>query len=356
MIFSTIGFFSNEIVNAESEIIYVDDDANPSWYNSTHVKTIQEGIDNASSGDIIFVYNGTYIENLVIDKTISLIGEDKNSTIIDGNKTANTIHVKVDAIYTNISGFTIKNSRNVPEVHSGGITLISMYNNINDCIIENNDHGIHLYDADYTTILNCIIRNNAGGGIFTNSGFSQNDNCIIYNNNFSYNGWGGIVLYKAIDFTIHNNSFHNDGIIMLGPYQTRYRHNIETSNTVNSKPIYYYYNMTDLNISDIDMGQLFLVKCNDIQVENQSYSNAIAGCQIAHSSNITINNSKFINNYEEGIDIVYSNNISIQNCIINSTGNTSNTMQYDAGLYSIESRDIDIINWSEPPIVYNKLR
>jgi hypothetical protein len=40
--------------------VYVDDDADPSWYDATHVRTIQEGIDNATVGDTVFVYNGTY--------------------------------------------------------------------------------------------------------------------------------------------------------------------------------------------------------------------------------------------------------------------------------------------------------
>ena len=38
--------------------IYVDDNADPSWYNETHVKTITEGINNASVGDTVYVYNG----------------------------------------------------------------------------------------------------------------------------------------------------------------------------------------------------------------------------------------------------------------------------------------------------------
>jgi len=55
--------------------IYVNDDADKTWYDATHVKTIQEGIDNASNHDLVFVYNETYNENVVIDKSIQLFGE-----------------------------------------------------------------------------------------------------------------------------------------------------------------------------------------------------------------------------------------------------------------------------------------
>jgi hypothetical protein len=36
--------------------IYVDDDAAPDWYDEFHVKTIQEAIDNAGSGDNVFIF------------------------------------------------------------------------------------------------------------------------------------------------------------------------------------------------------------------------------------------------------------------------------------------------------------
>ena len=64
--------------------IYVDDDADPGWYDATHVRTIQEGIDNATAGDTVFVYGGTYYENVVVNKIVDLIGEDEDITTIDG--------------------------------------------------------------------------------------------------------------------------------------------------------------------------------------------------------------------------------------------------------------------------------
>lgn len=49
-------------------------------------KTVQEAIDVANPGDTIYVYNGTYYENIFINKTVSLVGEDPEITIIDGSK------------------------------------------------------------------------------------------------------------------------------------------------------------------------------------------------------------------------------------------------------------------------------
>ena len=64
--------------------IYVDDDADPSWYNATHVATIQEGVDNATSGDTVYVYNGTYYELVTVNKQLDLIGESRENVILDG--------------------------------------------------------------------------------------------------------------------------------------------------------------------------------------------------------------------------------------------------------------------------------
>ncbi|HID25329.1 MAG TPA: hypothetical protein EYP23_02545, partial [Thermoplasmata archaeon] len=71
---------------------------------------IQDAIDNASSGDTVFVYDDSspYHENLFVNKTISLVGEDKNTTIIDGKKQGDVVYVSADSV--NITGFTIRNS------------------------------------------------------------------------------------------------------------------------------------------------------------------------------------------------------------------------------------------------------
>ncbi|MCD6572558.1 MAG: hypothetical protein J7K95_00485, partial [Thermoplasmata archaeon] len=72
--------------------------------NYTH---IQDAIDNASNGDTIFVYSGIYYENVVVNKSIELRGENAKETIIDGMKKNKTIFI----ITSNISvyNFTIKN-------------------------------------------------------------------------------------------------------------------------------------------------------------------------------------------------------------------------------------------------------
>jgi len=70
---------------------------------------IQDAVDNASDGDTIFVYSGIYRENIVINKSVFLIGEDKNTTIIVGKEGLKTI-INITANKVKIKGFTITNS------------------------------------------------------------------------------------------------------------------------------------------------------------------------------------------------------------------------------------------------------
>ena len=78
LIFSNSGFNQIENTKAVETTFYVDDDGFEDYVN------IQYAIDNASIGDTVYVYHGYYKENLVINKSIKLIGEGKGNTTIDG--------------------------------------------------------------------------------------------------------------------------------------------------------------------------------------------------------------------------------------------------------------------------------
>ena len=70
--------------------VYVDDNAAPGWYDATHVHTIQEGINNATSGQSIYVYGGTYVGSLsgstyllITTKTLTIVGQSTDMPIIN---------------------------------------------------------------------------------------------------------------------------------------------------------------------------------------------------------------------------------------------------------------------------------
>ncbi|UCD12997.1 MAG: hypothetical protein JSW60_05370, partial [Thermoplasmatales archaeon] len=66
-------------VRLTGNIFYVGDNG------SGNYSSIQDAIDNASGGDTINVFNGLYNENIILNKSINLVGENKDSTIINGS-------------------------------------------------------------------------------------------------------------------------------------------------------------------------------------------------------------------------------------------------------------------------------
>jgi parallel beta-helix repeat protein len=159
---------------------------------------IQDAINDASNGDTVFVFNGTYYENIVIDKSISLIGEDKDTTIIDGDHNGDVL--KVTADWVNISGFTIQSGG------GNGLYIQSNFNTIyNNNVILNSDKGIYLRWCLENSINNNIIQNNDGGIILDDQ--CGNNNIIC--NNISKNNIG-ISLSMSYDNKIEYNNIEEN--------------------------------------------------------------------------------------------------------------------------------------------------
>ena len=91
---------SNYHLKALETTVYVDIDGLHDY------KKIQEAIDNVENDTKIVVLNGTYVENILINKEIQLIGEDIVNTIIDGNQKGCTINLSSEQAI--IKNFTIK--------------------------------------------------------------------------------------------------------------------------------------------------------------------------------------------------------------------------------------------------------
>lgn len=152
---------------------------------------IQQGINAATSGDTVHVAAGTYYEHITIDKPLILLGEDRETTIIDGGGTGNVVYVTAD--HVEISGFTVQNSGSAHfQFHywwrgESGIFLgESSYSKITDCDVRNGGHGISLqYHSDYNLVENCNAYSNTWNGIFLGlwSSHSVIINCNVWNNN-----------------------------------------------------------------------------------------------------------------------------------------------------------------------------
>ncbi len=149
---------------------------------------IQDGVNNASEGDTIFVYRGTYYENIDIDKIINLVGEDKNITIIDGGGKHDVICIHNDNDGVTLSGFTIQNSGNYSDEYTEdcGVDILSNNNTIQNNVVSYHPHcGIRIGLANSNKLTKNIIKNNPNNGLWVE--FSDNNTIIdniFFNNIF----------------------------------------------------------------------------------------------------------------------------------------------------------------------------
>jgi parallel beta-helix repeat protein len=206
---------------------------------------IQDAIDNATSGDTIFVFSGIYYENLLIDKRgISLVGEDRNTTIIDGGMRDDVVVILAN--FTRIQGFTIQNS-SINLFTDRGIKAFSLSRNIKEiqishCIFQKNGRGIYFFNVSDSSITDCQIENLTStsililrssdnisidhclikdcgtdmGDVAFSGGISFNGlsefnctNSTISDNNISNVAADGISLGKTINVNIFNNNIHH---------------------------------------------------------------------------------------------------------------------------------------------------
>lgn len=137
---------------------------------------ISDAILDANTSDIIYVNPGIYHESIVIDKSISVISNDTNSTII--NSLGGVYSVLLKSSNATFSGFTVKNS-------TIGIYLSGSNNTILDNIIINNTNGIYFENSSrYNVLSNNNITNNDDAIILYNSSYNTISNNSIFNNSF----------------------------------------------------------------------------------------------------------------------------------------------------------------------------
>ena len=186
-------------------ITYVDDDADSGWYNALHVKTIQEGIDNVTSSGTVYVWDGTYNENVIVNKTVSIIGNGSSVVTVDSGGALSAINVTAE--WVNVSGVRTNNSGSI-FFDNAGIIVNANYTNISNCNSSSNG-GDGVIISDYlghkhnVSIYNCTIYSNADDGIMLRGA----NNCDIVDNIIRSNV--GDAIYPCW-VESHNNSIHGN--------------------------------------------------------------------------------------------------------------------------------------------------
>jgi parallel beta-helix repeat protein len=196
--------FKIQPVRAEPRTWTVDDDG-PADFSK-----MQDAINAANSGDTIYVYNGTYYESIVVNKTLLLIGENRAATIIDANGTGNVVVIQADN--STAEGFTIRN---------GGFGVAIMGNSTNRYTGNVVAGNTFINDADAIALSTCD-KNTVANNTFENNGFNiivgwinplaswdvtSNNNTIVRNN--VTQGLEGIIILNSTDNIVSENNVSN---------------------------------------------------------------------------------------------------------------------------------------------------
>jgi len=238
-----------------------------------HTK-IQDAIDNASQGDTVFVYHGTYAELVKIDKSINLLGESWNSTFIKTNG-HDGIFIVADNVV--VDGFTVR-------YFNYGITMMSNNSIISHCRIRETLVGVSIIASSNTTVSDCLIEVNQNVGLSLSIGSGSAYNDTIVNCTFRDNWHGGLDIDDVWNctfthLTIANTtySYHADGIHMNGGHDNE----ISYCNFTRLSDGISCYNANNNKISHCDF---YLIDGRALYIYTETSDNSIiSSCNIAHN-------------------------------------------------------------------------
>jgi parallel beta-helix repeat protein len=300
----------------------------PVWISTVHnvnttfnYDTIQAAIDAPQTldGHKITVDAGTYHEHVVVKKTLSLIGENRQTTIIDGSGTETVVCITANNV--TITGFTIQN---------GSSGLISEY--CNGSVVSGN-----------------LMLNNQMYGIE----FYCSNNNTVEDNVASKNGYG-IRLRRSTNNTLRNNNLTNNyrNFAIEGEPLSEFIHKIDTSNVVDGKPIHYLVNQQNKQIP-VQAGYVAAINSINITVRNTNLTKNSQGVLFLNTTDSTIENVNASDN-SYGIVLASSNHTKVigntilhaseENIRLGAAANNEiigNTVGFSArtGIYLYQSRN-----------------
>jgi parallel beta-helix repeat protein len=191
--------------------------------------TIFSAVNHAAQGDTILVKQGVYYENIQINKTLTLQGQDSKNTFIIGKGGADRPAVLTLAAFgIKVSGFTIESANGSnPSQNALGINIQGDNATITGNVLRNNYFGIFCALQSGATITGNLITSSLKDGIRFYSG-SQNK---ISGNNISANAVSGIALGGYSNVVEGNYLEKNTRGIGLGASNSVVFNNTIVSNT-----------------------------------------------------------------------------------------------------------------------------
>ncbi len=174
------------------------DDLTGNGSSGNPFRTVQKGIDSARNGDIVKVYAGLYEENVLVNRSVSLMANGSEVTTIQGSETTDV--VMMSSPWASISGFTVTGSG----ASHAGIMVNADFCRMTNNFLNDNYYGIELYGAENATLTGNNLQNNFNG-IYLRQ-FSHR--AIIRDTHCQSNEQNGIHLFRSGEAKI--SEYHSD--------------------------------------------------------------------------------------------------------------------------------------------------
>jgi len=260
-------------------------------------------------------YNSISGNNITANNDQGIYFVDSSNNTVSGNDLSN--HGQEGILLDNSSNNTLIHNNITSKVWVGfpGITLTNSHNNnLNDNIVSSYTKGIKLWYSSNNTLGENSVSNNYDFGIYL---FYSNNN-ILSGNNVSNNYREGIVLYLSSDNTLVNNTASNNLINFRveGSQFSDFNNYVDTSNTVDGKPIYYLISVINADYGmETNAGTIYLINCDNITIRDVTLTKNRFGVFLWNTTNSKIRNITATNNVN-GIWIERSSNNSFVENIV----------------------------------------
>ncbi|HEC87475.1 MAG TPA: hypothetical protein ENI49_06415, partial [Thermoplasmatales archaeon] len=211
--FLVVSYADKSKQDNSGRIIYVDDNNTEGpWDGSVEYpyQRIQDAVDNASDGDIIFVFNGQY-KGFVARKRLNIVGEDNENTTIKIYWSNEKIWLKADSItFTNfkVTGNYIGWQNAHLEAMGNNIIISNCKFYANNADVALHAGGEYWYTGDYYK--DCITISNS---TFQDAGMGIQlylaRRCVIENCTF-YNNYVGVEIMDFVGKDAHHHIYNCD--------------------------------------------------------------------------------------------------------------------------------------------------
>lgn len=290
---------------AEGSLIEVDDDPGKDY------TSISEAVDNAEDGDTILIYNGTYEEDVVIDKELSLEGTYKDGVqMVSVDQEGVGLDVRSDNC--TVSGMTLKNYGIGISVSGAGGTYIS------NCVLDGGDRGVHIADSQnvelsdnsfYNTTsfsIRCLNstsldlkRNDVSGSGYYASYLSRTRGVQIRDSIMTDNK-NGLYIYKSVNTHVEDSHISN-GLNLDGDDPLHWTSHRLINNTCDGGEIIAFTNKTDIFLQERS-GQVILLNVTNSVISLSKMEGTEVGLLMAYSGKNRFIGNTFMNN-SQGIKI-----------------------------------------------------